>query len=173
MSGAESQAAVCSLSFVQITSTSRHTFPLQITKATVLFRLSGGLYKGELVYSQSTTRMMPKSEEREKTFGTVNDKHAGIGGEFDSDATAEKRRKNQGPENGDAMIRAEERARYWERRRRNNASAKRSRDAKRARELQTQIKVAFLEKENMRMLAELMAIRQENVYLRRILNYEL
>lgn len=117
--------------------------------------------------------MMPKSEEREKTFGTVNDKHAGKGGEFDSDATGEKRRENQSAENGDATITAEERARYWERRRRNNASAKRSRDAKRALELQTQIRVGFLEKENMRMLAELMAIRQENAYLRRILNYEM
>ena len=36
-------------------------------------------------------------------------------------------------------------------------------------ELQTQIKVAFLEKKNMRMLAELMSVRQENVCLRRLL----
>ena len=50
---------------------------------------------------------------------------------------------------------ADESARYWER---------------------TQIKVAFLEKQNMRMLAELMAVNsvhQENVYLRRELTAQM
>ena len=58
---------------------------------------------------------------------------------------------------------------YWERRRRNNASAKKSRDARRARELQTQIKAAFLEGENLRMRAELVAIQEENIRLKRVL----
>ena len=42
--------------------------------------------------------------------------------------------------------------------------------ARRAQELQTQIKKAFLERENMRMLVELMAVPQENVCLRIVLS---
>ena len=64
-------------------------------------------------------------------------------------------------------------ARYRERRKRNNASAKKSRDARRARELETQVKVVFLEKENMRLLTELMAVQHENLCLRSIIGVKL
>ena len=67
----------------------------------------------------------------------------------------------------------EERASYWERRRRNNASAKKSRDARKAREIQTQLKVDLLEKENTRLLAELLAIQHENLCLRRVLGIKM
>lgn len=58
---------------------------------------------------------------------------------------------------------------YWERRRKNNASAKKSRDARKFRELQTQLKAAFLERENLRMRTELMIILKENACLKRVL----
>lgn len=67
----------------------------------------------------------------------------------------------------------DERASYWERRRRNNASAKKSRDARKAREIQTQLKVDLLEKENTRLLAELLAIQHENLCLRRVLGIKM
>lgn len=67
----------------------------------------------------------------------------------------------------------DERASYWERRRRNNASAKKSRDARKAREMQTQLKVELLEKENTRLLAELLAIQHENLCLRRVIGIKM
>ena len=127
-----------------------------------------GIYEEETPSTKSATRDRAISEEREKNFKitcTSEKRH-----EPKSDEAAKKKRKQQLEESNDARNVVDERASYWERRRRNNASAKKSRDARRARELQTQIKVAFLEKENMRMLAELRAVRQENVYLRRVLS---
>ena len=112
-------------------------------------------------------------EERNKKSGNANDKYSGKGNEFTSSESLKMRRMELSRGEGKASNIAFETPRYWERRRRNNASAKKSRDARRARELQTQIQVAFLEKENMRMLAELMAVRQENVCLRRVLTAQI
>ena len=55
---------------------------------------------------------------------------------------------------------------YWDKRRRNNASAKRSRDARRARELETQINFAFLLEENRKLTTEVAVLREENATLR-------
>ena len=117
----------------------------------------GDIYKREFASSQNVT------EQGSKIKRSSEKRH-----EFESDKPEEKARKDQSIEYSDPRNGADERQSYWERRRRNNASAKKSRDARRARELQTKIMVAFLEKENMRMLAELMAVRQENVCLRRL-----
>ena len=85
-----------------------------------------------------------------------------------SDVPVEKKRKkgahptNNGQKERDSTS-------YWERRKRNNASAKRSRDARKAREMQTQIKAAFLERENLRIQAQLMIAQQENACLKQFL----
>lgn len=55
--------------------------------------------------------------------------------------------------------------RYWEKRQRNNASAKRSRDARRVRELETQIRAEYLEDENYRIKVENEVLREENARL--------
>lgn len=55
--------------------------------------------------------------------------------------------------------------RYWEKRQRNNASAKRSRDARRVRELETQIRAEYLEDENYRLKVENEVLREENTRL--------
>ncbi|KAJ7373068.1 hypothetical protein OS493_014215 [Desmophyllum pertusum] len=86
-----------------------------------------------------------------------------------SDEPAEKRRKDDSSEDDDSTNGTRERESYWERRKKNNASAKKSRDARKARELQTQIKAAFLERENLRILAQLMIVQQENACLKRVL----
>lgn len=86
-----------------------------------------------------------------------------------SDEPAEKRRKDDSSEDDDSTNGTGERESYWERRKKNNASAKKSRDARKARELQTQIKAAFLERENLRILAQLMIVQQENACLKRVL----
>lgn len=44
---------------------------------------------------------------------------------------------------------------YWERRRKNNEAAKRSRDAKKARESEIAIRASFLEQENFQLRVEL------------------
>ena len=132
-----------------------------------------GICKEESASSQRATRAIPSLEERDEKSGNVNYKHSDKGNEFTGNERLERRRMELSTEDGNARNIAAESARYWERRRRNNASAKKSRDARRAREIQTQIKVAFLEKQNMRMLAELMAVRQENVCLRRELTAQM
>ena len=127
---------------------------------------NGGVHKEEFISIKSPTKPGTISEEREKHLKikcASNKPH-------NSDEPTEKKRKEQVIQYSHPSNKTDERESYWERRRRNNASAKKSRDARRARELQTQIKVAFLEKENTRMLAELMAVRQENVCLRRVLS---
>lgn len=57
-------------------------------------------------------------------------------------------------------------AAYWERRRKNNEAAKRSRDARRAKEDEIAIRAAFLEQENIKLKYELVALRNETAKLR-------
>ena len=61
-------------------------------------------------------------------------------------------------------------SRYWERRRRNNESAKRSREIRRAKELQTSKRIMYLEQENVKLQAEVSFLREE---LNRIRDHEL
>ena len=62
---------------------------------------------------------------------------------------------------------------YWERRRKNNMAAKRSRDARRAKETQVAVKASFLERENKALALELSKARAENHLLReRLAKYE-
>ena len=62
---------------------------------------------------------------------------------------------------------------YWERRRKNNMAAKRSRDARRAKETQIAIQATFLERENKSLATELSKARAENHLLReRLQKYE-
>lgn len=55
---------------------------------------------------------------------------------------------------------------YWERRKKNNEAAKRSRDARRAKEDEIAIRAAFLEQENLKLKYELVALRNETAKLR-------
>ncbi|XP_055333353.1 protein giant-like [Paramacrobiotus metropolitanus] len=50
---------------------------------------------------------------------------------------------------------------YWERRRKNNEAAKRSRDARRAKEDNIALRAAFLEQENMRLRMQVTAMKSE------------
>ena len=86
-----------------------------------------------------------------------------------SNEPAEKKGKEDPLEDDPTGIGPRERENYWERRKKNNASAKKSRDARKTRELQTQIKAAFLERENVRIHAQLMIVQQENACLKRVL----
>lgn len=58
---------------------------------------------------------------------------------------------------------------YLEKRRKNNASAKKSREARRQRELENQIRVSYLEDENSKLRSILCVLRNENIQLRELL----
>lgn len=58
---------------------------------------------------------------------------------------------------------------YWERRKRNNESAKRSRELRRIKEAQQSSKVTVLEQENLRLRTEVDMLREELNKLREIL----
>jgi len=58
---------------------------------------------------------------------------------------------------------------YWERRRKNNEAAKRSRDARRAKESEVAIRAAFLEQENLQLRVEVAALKTEVANLRCLL----
>ncbi|XP_066987730.1 uncharacterized protein [Macrobrachium rosenbergii] len=58
---------------------------------------------------------------------------------------------------------------YWERRRKNNEAAKRSRDARRAKEDEIAIRAAFLEQENIKLRIELSSLKSETTKLRCLL----
>ena len=55
---------------------------------------------------------------------------------------------------------------YWDRRRKNNAAAKRSRDVRRAKEDEIAIRAAFLEQENLKLRVEVAALKNETAKLR-------
>ncbi|XP_038055420.1 thyrotroph embryonic factor-like [Patiria miniata] len=62
---------------------------------------------------------------------------------------------------------------YWDRRRKNNIAAKRSRDARRIKENQISMRAAFLEKENNALRDELLAMKKENSGLKSVVkSYE-
>ena len=82
----------------------------------------------------------------------------------------EKKRKEDSSAAEDENNETTNRESYWERRKKNNASAKKSRDARKAREQEIQIKAAFLERENLRMLTQLMMVLRENECLKRVLS---
>lgn len=58
---------------------------------------------------------------------------------------------------------------YWERRKRNNESAKRSRELRRIKEQQTTLRVLYLEQENLQLRTELGMLRSEVDKLRQLL----
>ena len=54
---------------------------------------------------------------------------------------------------------------YWDRRRKNNEAAKRSRDARRAKEEEIALRAAFLEQENLKLRAQVAILKNETAKL--------
>ena len=121
-------------------------------------------FSREISALQNTAQAVSYSQNKEIKLLSAS-KHRDEGEEL-TDEPSEKRRKENSFDDEDAKP---ERESYWERRRKNNASAKKSRDARKTRELQTQTRAAFLERENMRILTQLMIVQQENACLKRVL----
>ena len=54
---------------------------------------------------------------------------------------------------------------YWERRRKNNEAAKRSRDSRRCKEEEIAMRAAFLEQENLKLRAQVAILKNETAKL--------
>ncbi|KAK6633993.1 hypothetical protein RUM43_001598 [Polyplax serrata] len=88
--------------------------------------------------------------------------HATNGGNKNMKRPVQSVSPNQVPSSsGDAKDQA-----YWERRRKNNEAAKKSRDARRAKEDEIAIRAAFLERENLQLRLELASLKGEVERLR-------
>ena len=125
-------------------------------------------FEGEMAAFESAAQAVSDRVNRANNFDKILDKQY----EKREDLTngpAEKKRKEDASEDAHRGNGPKERESYWERRKKNNTSAKKSRDARKARELETQIKAAFLERENLRIHAQLMIVQQENACLKRVL----
>ena len=125
-------------------------------------------FEGEMTAFESAAQAVSSRVNKANNFRMTLEAHH-IKREELSDEPAEKKRKEDTLEDDHTCNGPRERESYWERRKKNNASAKKSRDARKTRELQTQIKAAFLERENLRIHAQLMIVQQENACLKRVL----
>ena len=128
------------------------------------FPAKGKDVEGDLAAFESAAQAMSNRVNKEMTLDKHLEKREDL-----SDEPAEKKRREDALEGYHTGNRPRESESYWERRKKNNASAKKSRDARKNRELQTQIKAAFLERENLRIHAQLMIVQQENACLKRVL----
>ena len=134
------------------------------------FSAKGKDVEGEMAAFESAAQAVSNRVNKEKKIKMTLDKHFEKREDF-SDEPADKKRKQDALKDDHTCNRpsGRERETYWERRKKNNASAKNSRGARKTRELQTQIKAAFLERENLRIHAQLMIVQQENACLKRVL----
>ncbi|XP_043284615.1 protein giant-like [Venturia canescens] len=118
--------------------------------------LSMSVGSAELMYDQTSTEAY--SEFRKRMLESVRRTNEGT--------NIKMRRVTKSPGLPTSTIMDEKDAAYWERRRKNNEAAKRSRDARRAKEDEIAIRAAFLEQENMKLKYELVALRNETAKLR-------
>ncbi|XP_071455144.1 protein giant [Hetaerina americana] len=90
-------------------------------------------------------------------------------GDEEGSSVGGKKRTRTSSESSGAPYSVVKDAAYWERRRKNNEAAKRSRDARRAKEDEIAIRAAFLEQENLKLKYEVAALRHETSNLRCLL----
>ncbi|GJQ77473.1 putative basic region leucin zipper [Trypoxylus dichotomus] len=149
-------------------------------------------FNTDLPYSFSTTQMVPKSklprpfkaypkDPLNIAIGVVSTETLLLG-QNSADAYNEFRRKmlsqvhsqNQGTNknmrrNTQKNNNVNSDPTYWEKRRKNNEAAKRSRDARRAKEDEIAIRCAFLEQENLKLRCEVASLRNESERLKNML----
>ncbi|XP_043508366.1 transcription factor VBP-like [Frieseomelitta varia] len=112
----------------------------------------------ELVYDQNSNEAY--SEFRKRMLESVQKTYEGT--------NTKMRRTTKSPVLPTSTV-DEKDAAYLEKRRKNNEAAKRSRDARRAKEDEIAIRAAFLEQENIRLKYEVLALRRETAKLKRML----
>lgn len=125
-------------------------------------------YTEEIAAFESAAQALSNMDNKENNFQVTLPNHQQAQGELRGEPKVKKRKEDSSADE-DANNEPTDRESYWERRKKNNASAKKSRDARKAREQEIQIKAAFLERENLRILTQLMMVQRENECLKRVL----
>lgn len=113
-------------------------------------------------YSEPISPRPPRSSavmQEEEDDKASNGRHSGDGSKSPlGELSARKRGRPVAPDLKDEA--------YWERRRKNNEAAKRSRDARRSKETEIALRAAFLEQENLMLRVEVQALKSETAKLR-------
>ena len=125
-------------------------------------------YTDEIAAFESAAQALSNMDNKENNFQVILPNHQQSREELRGEPEVKKRKEDSSADE-DGNNEPTDRESYWERRKKNNASAKKSRDARKAREQEIQIKAAFLERENLRMLTLLMMVQRENECLKRVL----
>jgi len=125
-------------------------------------------YTDEIAAFESAAQALSNMDNKENNFQVTLPNHQQSREELRGEPKVKKRKEDSSADE-DGNNEPTDRESYWERRKKNNASAKKSRDARKAREQEIQIKAAFLERENLRMLTLLMMVQRENECLKRVL----
>lgn len=136
--------------------------------------LAGGILKKNIetfMWMDEYTRICPEHREhfpssRKRRNSCCNSEVSTSGDDADkSEGLSESKQRSNGRTDGPERDEI-----YWERRRRNNLAAKRSRDAKRSREMDNHRKATYLEAENSKLREELSILREENARLKDVLH---
>ena len=110
-------------------------------------------------YNEFRERMMKNMEAGAKVKGRRHEVSTSSGTE-DSNVSLDMSQSG-GPQHHSTPTRDGKDAAYWERRRKNNEAAKRSRDARRMKENEVAVRASFLEQENIQLKMELVQLRTE------------
>jgi bZIP factor len=130
-----------------------------------LQQAQGGQQQMEEQASQSPVESHSESSESHMH----NAQSSASSGDEDGTSSGGKKRSRGNSESSNTPYPVVKDAAYWERRRKNNEAAKRSRDARRAKEDEIAIRAAFLEQENLKLKYEVAALRHETSNLRCLL----
>ncbi|CAF1015289.1 unnamed protein product [Rotaria sp. Silwood1] len=112
--------------------------------------------------SSSGTQILQPPKKRHRTMETTSISEDNT---TTTTTTTENNNNNSSTNNDDPNNTIKDDA-YWERRRKNNEAAKRSRDARRAKEDEIAIRAAILEQENIKLRLEVSQLKQETAKLR-------
>ena len=131
-------------------------FPFPAAPATEMTKLS---MDSQDKYNEFRERMLRNMEVGAK----VKRRHevSTSSGTEDSNVSLDTSTSNAGPQHHSTPTRDGKDAAYWERRRKNNEAAKRSRDARRMKENEVAVRASYLEQENIQLKMELVQLRTE------------
>ena len=131
-------------------------FPFPAAPATEMTKLS---MDSQDKYNEFRERMMKNMEAGAKVKGRRHEVSTSSGTE-DSNVSLDMSQ-GGGPQHHSTPTRDGKDAAYWERRRKNNEAAKRSRDARRMKENEVAVRASYLEQENIQLKMELVQLRTE------------
>jgi len=127
----------------------------ELTKVSVDSQAKYAEFRENMLKNIETTRTKAKKCDQENSYsyapGTPNNKH---NDSLDMTPT------HHSTPNGDIRTEGKDSA-YWERRRKNNEAAKRSRDSRRHKENEIAVRASYLEQENIQLKMELVQLRTE------------